>query len=133
MFTSTGIFHYDPLPGTKHYQPWWGLVSCDLELLTYYAWFLTRYGIEVETSNLWGPHISVLKGEEPPNPAAWKKYEDYEVEFHYNHIIRFDNGRHAWVDIYSEDLSAIREELGFPPKPWFHMTIGRLVRPFKES
>jgi hypothetical protein len=130
MFTSSGIFHYDPLPGTKHYEPWWALLSCDQQIAEYYAWFLKRQGVEVETANLWGVHVSVLKGEVPPNLENWGKYEDFEVEFHYNHFIRHDNGKHAWVDIYSEDLSAIRQELGFPAKPWYHLTIGRLIRPY---
>lgn len=126
MFNSSGIFHYDPLPNSKHYEPWWGLLKCDDQIVKYYAWLLKRQGVEVDTVSLWGTHISVFKGEVPPNNVNWKKYEDYEVEFNYNHIIRFDNGRHAWIDIYSEDLSAIREELGFPFKPWFHLTIGRI-------
>lgn len=130
MFTSTGIFHYDPLPGTKHYEPNWALLKCDEDIANYYAWHLKKHGVEVDPFNLWGVHVSSLKGDLPVNPEVWGKYEGYEVEFHYNHIIRYDNGKHAWVDVYSEDLSAIREELGFPPKFWYHLTIGRLVRPF---
>lgn len=77
-----------------------------------------------------GTHVSLLKGDSPPNPEYWGKYEGFEVEFHFNHLIRYDNGKHAWTDVYSEDLSAIREELGFPPKFWYHLTVGRLVRPY---
>jgi hypothetical protein len=131
MFTSTGILHYDPLPGSKHYEPWWGLLQCDDQIAKYYTWHLKRHGVEVDPANLWGVHVSILKGESPPKPEVWGKYEDYEVEFHYNHLIRYDNGKHAWVDVYSEDLSKIREELGFAPKFWYHLTIGRLIRPYE--
>lgn len=132
MFTSTGILHYDPGVGTKQFDPWWALLECDDDIAKYYAWMLKRRGVEMYPNDkgLWGTHISVMKGDPAPNPVAWKKYEGYEVEFHYNHLIRYDNGKHAWVDVYSEDLSQIREELGFGPKYWYHLTVGRLVRPF---
>jgi hypothetical protein len=135
MFTSTGILYYDPGLGTKQFEPWWALLLCDNEISRYYAWQLRRQGIEVHSNDkgLWKTHVSVMKGEAPANPSLWKKYDGYEVEFHYSHIIRYDNGEHAWVDVYSEDFSAIREELGFPCKPWYHMTVGRLMRPFKDQ
>lgn len=134
MFTSTGILRYDCNQG-KYRQPWWALLECDDQISNYYTWLAKRYGLEIHSNanGLWGTHVSVLKGDEPPKPAAWGKYEGYEVEFHYTHIVRYDNGEHAWVDVYSEDLSAIREELGFTFKPWYHMTVGRLVRPFNHT
>lgn len=133
MFTSTGILHYDPGLGSKRYDPWWALLICDDELARYYAWQLKKHGVEVYPNDkgLWGTHVSVLKGAVPENQINWGKYEGYEVEFHYNHLIRYDNGKHAWVDVYSEDLSYIRQELGFDSKPWYHLTIGRLVRPYE--
>lgn len=130
MFQSTGILQYDPVSGTKHDEPWWALIKCDQGIADYYAWFLKRYGIEVNTFNLWDIHISVLKGEVPPNQENWGIYDGYEFNFYYNHIIRWDNGKHAWVDIYSEELSAVREAMGFPPKLWYHLTIGKLIRPY---
>ena len=132
MHTSTGILHYDPGKGQKHYDPWWALLLCDDELALYYAWQLKRHGVPVHPNDkgLWGTHVSVLKGDVPLNQAAWGKYQDFEVEFHYNHLIRYDNGKHAWIDVYSDDLSEIRRELGFDAKPWYHLTIGRLVYPF---
>lgn len=135
MFTSSGILQYDPGKGNKKFEPNWALLICDDEISSYYTWHLKRHGWETFSNDkgLWGTHISVMKGEEIPNPTNWGKYEGYEVEFHYNHIIRFDNGKHAWIDIYSEDLSAIREELGFTFKPWYHLTIGRLMRPYVHN
>lgn len=135
MFTSSGILQYDPGKGRKNFEPDWALLLCDDELSRYYAWQLKKRGIETYSNDngLWGTHISVMKGEPILKPKAWGKYEGYEVEYHYNHIIRFDNGKHAWIDIYSEDLSFIREELGFTFKPWYHLTVGRLVRPFTHS
>jgi len=133
MFTSSGILQYDPGKGLKHFDPWWALLVCDDEVSRYYAWLLKRHGVEVYPNDkgLWGTHVSVLKGAVPPNQDNWGKYQDFEVEIHLNHLVRYDNGKHAWVDVYSEDLSAIRQELGFDAKPWYHLTIGRLVRPFE--
>lgn len=134
MHTSTGILRYDCNQG-KYVEPWWALLECDQQIADYYTWHLKKRGIEVVSNSkgLWGTHISVMKGETPPHPEFWKKYQGYEVEFNYTHLIRHDNGEHAWVDVYSEDLSAIRQELGFPFKPWYHLTIGRLVRPYTHS
>jgi hypothetical protein len=134
MFTSTGILRYDCNRG-KYVEPWWALLECDDQIANYYTWQLKKRGIEVvsNSKSLWGTHISVMKGETPPQPESWKKYKGFEVEFNYTHLIRHDNGEHAWVDVYSEDLSAIRQELGFPSKSWYHMTIGRLVRPYTHS
>ena len=132
MFSTTGTLHYDPQAG-KTFDLWWALLQCDEQLAEYYAWLLKRRGVEVHSNakGLWGTHVSVLKGDPPPNPEAWGKYEGFEVEFHYNHLIRYDNGKHAWTDVYSEQLSEIRMELGFTAKPWYHLTVGRLVRPYE--
>jgi hypothetical protein len=135
MFTSTGTLLYDPGKGLKKFDPWWALLLCDNEIARYYALQLKKQGIEVFSNDkgLWKTHISVMKGETPPNPEAWTKYDSMEVEFYYSHVIRSENGEHAWVDVYSEDLANIRQELGFGFKPWFHLTIGRLVRPHRHS
>jgi hypothetical protein len=135
MFTSTGILYYDPGKDLKKFDPWWALLLCDNELSRYYAWLFKRQGMEVFSNDngLWKTHISVMKGDVPPNPEAWAKYDGQEVEFNHSHIIRSENGEHAWIDVYSEDLSSIRQELGFVFKPWFHMTVGRLVRPYRDK
>lgn len=135
MLTSTGVLQYDPGKGTKQFDPWWALLTCDDEICKYYAWQMKRRGVELYPNDkgLWGTHVSVLKGDVPIDPSKWGKYQDYEVKFHYNHLVRYDNGKHAWVDVYSEDLSFIRQELGFDAKPWYHLTIGRLVRPFEVN
>ena len=132
MFTSSGILQYDPGQGSKQFDPNWAILICDDELSRYYSWFLKRYGIETFSNDkgLWKTHVSVMKGDAIQNPVNWAKYDGYEVEFHYNHIVRFDNGKHAWLDVYSEDLAALREELGFDFKPWYHLTVGRFVRPY---
>lgn len=135
MFTATGVLKYDPGKGTKGYDPHWALLMCDDEISAYYAWLLKRHGQEVHSNDkgLWKTHVSVMKGEVPPILDKWGKYDGCELTFHYTNQIRYENGKHAWVDVYSEDLSAVREMYGFPFKPWYHLTIGRLVRPYVTS
>ena len=130
MFTSSGILQFDPLKGTKRYEPGWCLVSCSNEIARYYAWHLKRHGMEVNPQSPWGTHISVIRGEPLPDPSCWGKFEGLEVEFHYSHLLRHDNGQHAWLEVYSDDLAEVRKSFGFPHKPWFHLTVGRLERPY---
>lgn len=123
--TGTGYLVFDPLRGTKHFEPWWALLACDDQIPRYYAWFLARQGKPVWVTGLWGTHVSVVKHEEPPDKAAWGV--GGEVEFRYTPQVRWDNGKHAWLDVYSPALSQVRTSLGLPAKEWFHLTIGRLA------
>lgn len=122
---STGYLRFDPLRGTKHFDPWWALLMCDEGIPELYAWFLRKYGIATEPSTLWGCHVSVIKGQEPSNKSQWGKRFD-PIEFWYTNQIRWDNRKHAWLDVFSPDMSKIRESMGLPPKCFFHLTVGRL-------
>lgn len=133
MFYSSGYLQVDPLPGTKHFEPWWALLICDKDIAGYYSWHLKKFGIESNTANLWGIHISITRGEEPPNKELWNKQNGKLFNFGYDGFIRFDNGEHAWIDIYSEELSNFRESLGLIPKNKFHLTIGRLKYTFTKD
>lgn len=123
---STGTLCFDPKQNTKHFEPWWAVVECDDGIIEYYAWFLKKRGIPLMINKLWGAHISAIKGEEPPLKEHWGK--TVEVEFWYTNQTRFDNGKHAWLDVYSPQLRDIRKELGLlVEKDRFHMTVGRWV------
>ncbi len=126
MFLSTGNIQYDPLKGTKHFDPWWVLLRCDDDIAYYYAWLLKRHGIEVEPFNLWGVHVSAVKGEKPADLNLWGKLEGAELRLNYENWIRFDNGEHAWLDVYSQDLCDFRRSLGLSEKNKYHLTVGRL-------
>src|SRR4051812_19442165 len=86
--TATGEFHFDPGFGTKHYDPWGALLVTDEEIIRYYAWFLKRRGKPVWLSRLWGPHVSVVKHEEPPCKTLWGTAFP-PVEFRYSDLIRW--------------------------------------------
>lgn len=121
--SGTGTITFDMHRGTKHFEPWWALVICDDEIIRYYAWFLKKWGKPVDLSTLWKTHISWIKGDEPPHKRMWGKRQ--MVKFYYTNQIRFDNHKHAWLDVYSPDLSNLRQELGLPAKERYHLTIGR--------
>lgn len=122
---SVGKLAFDPLQGTKHYDPWWMLLVTDGEIQRLYGWFLKRYGIVAMPNKLWGPHVSIIKHEEPPDKTLWGGI-DRDIVFRYTTNIRWDNGMHAWLDVYCPMLSEVRQQFGLPAKEWFHMTLGRI-------
>ena len=124
--TSTGWVHFDPGKGTKHFDAWWALLICDEEILKYYAWLALKYGVVIQTGSRWRSHVSFIKGQKPQRMPFWGRRECQKVEFRYSNVIRWDNGKHAWLDVYSPELNEIRKELGIPPKDTYHLTIGRL-------
>lgn len=124
-FRGTGKLRIDLKPGSKHFEPWWALVLCDEEICNYYAWHLKKWGREIEYGRLWGAHISAIKGEEPRDKSKWRKINQ-TIEFWYTNQICYDNGKHAWLNVYSPQLSEIRVSLGLSVKPRYHLTIGRL-------
>ncbi|AWM36798.1 hypothetical protein GobsT_53430 [Gemmata obscuriglobus] len=125
---STGHVLYDPGLGTRAFDPWWLILLCDRGIVDYYAWLLLRYGIALHKGSTFGPHVSVVKGIEPPVRESWG-YDPGPVTFHYSNVVRWDNGRHAWLDVWSPELAELRARLGFDgaPKMSFHLTLGRLV------
>lgn len=125
-FRSEGTLRVDPGHGTKHFEPWWALVACDDQIVRYYGWLLKRRGCAVDFNRLWGAHISAVKGAEPLDKGVWCGLEGRAVEFWYSNQIRTDNGVHAWLDVFSPDLAAVRRELGVFDKIFFHLTLGRL-------
>lgn len=124
---STGRLVFDPPPPNKT-GPYWAILACDKGIVDFYSWLLRRNGIEIEKGSTWGPHISVVKGEEPPNKVFWGSHIARELSFRYTNVVRWDNGYHAWLDCWSEELNDVRRALGLPDKPdmSFHLTLGRL-------
>lgn len=127
-FSSIGTITYDPKKG-KYFEPWWAILECDPEILRYYKWLLLKEGIAIQKGSLWGAHITWIRGEEPPNKSPWGKYEALEIEFRYSNSLRYDNGRHIWLDVYCPKFNEMRVELGLTllRQMSLHLTIGRLV------
>lgn len=128
---STGYLQFDPQEGTKYFEPNWALLMVDQDIVEYYCWHSKKWGKPINPNRLWGAHVSAVKGEEPVNRELWG-YDFGEITFYYTNIIRYDNGCHAWLDVWCDRLHEIRYELGLPPKidfgghpRHFHLTLGR--------
>ena len=133
-YEAEGTLFFDPGKGTKHYDPYWCIVKVDPDLARYYRWHLLNWGQATHPPNsLWGFHISAIKGEEPlRNKEKWGKYHDHIVKFYYGKYVSYSNGRHAWLNCYCEELTALREFYGLDVnnrKLKYHATLGRLKRP----
>lgn len=121
-FKSKGTLWFDPQKG-KRFDPWWALLITEEDIVDYYRWILKKWGIDTEPNKLWGPHISVIKGQEPADKTLWgTQFEP--VEFWYTNQIRFDNDKHAWLDCFSPEMYDIRIKMGLPGKSFYHMTLG---------
>lgn len=134
QYKSKGILKYDPGKGSKHYEPNWCLLLLEDDLYKYYSWFMNKEGEPINKPNsLWGFHASVIKGEAPTkNLDKWAFNDGKEIEFWYGNYISWSNGRHAWMNLYCEELSQLRDFYGLYTnggKLKYHMTLGRLKNP----
>ena len=131
-FESTGTLIYDPhgrsaKSAHKVSEPWWLLLMCDQEIVNYADYWLKKRGIYSYKYSLYGSHVSVIKGEVPPNRKLWKKYHGKKIKFQYSNQCN-DNGKYWWLFVNCPELTKIRVELGLPKDPpyfRFHLTIGR--------
>jgi len=130
--SSVGRLKFDPGEGTKHFDPWWCVLEVDDGIVELHRWLSKKYGKPVCKNHLWGAHVSVIKGDRPEQNSELWGYDFGALEFHYSNTIRYDNGCHAWLDVYCERLGEVRELFGLPnitskgehPKH-YHMTLGR--------
>ncbi len=131
-FKSTGTLIYDPHGRSpksrrKVSDPWWVLLMCDQDIVNYANYWLRQKSIYTFRHSLYGSHISIVKGEEPPRKDLWKKYHGVKVSFEYSNAIN-DNGKYWWLFVKCPFFEKIRKELGLPGIPpyfRFHLTVGR--------
>lgn len=133
MFSAKGTLVYDP-ESRIVFEPWWLLLKTDKSILDYYQhWIKSIYDVDFIRQTVWGPHVSVNRGDIPPDIMKWRKYDGEVVDYKYSNRIY----RKHWffcVEVYSTRLEDIREEMGLsrlPPKG-FHMTIGRIDKTYLE-
>lgn len=78
--------------------------------------------------SVWGPHISVIRGERRPNRDNW--YVDHGKSFTItiDEKIKRNRKGYFWVHATSKELEKVRTSMGLPPRPSppFHLTIGKL-------
>ena len=129
MYKIHGKITYDPKvaigKNDTMFKPWWMIISFDCDVSDFYAWLIKKKtGLKLQSS-AWGPHISVIRGEEPTDISLWGKRNGDLVEVTIDPDVR-TNSRHWWLRVHCEDAKQIRESLGLPKDGSFglHLTIG---------
>lgn len=105
----------------------WLHAMIDDEICRYYAAMVEkRFGIKLHWKSMWGGHVSVVRGEEILiNQDKWGHDKEREIVINYSHDI-YTNGHHWWLNVESEEISAIRKFYGLPGEErHLHLTIGR--------
>ena len=78
-------------------------------------------------------HLTILTISSPDgNISEWAKFDGEVITFYYSNYIKYSNGRHCWMDLYSPRLAEIRDYYGLyvnGGKLKYHMTLGRLKNP----
>lgn len=124
---STGILAYDPQAKGIDPRAWWLILRTCPDLARYQRRWLkmfhrARFTVQKPA---WNSHVSIVRGEDPPNAEAWGRHEGESVEFEYEQVLH-TNGVHYWLEVECSRLSELRVELGLsalPSRP-FHLTVG---------
>lgn len=131
-----GTFRYSPELRTGSLERrdggstrWWLIIDCDPELGRFlrHLYTLATYRTRAIQAPLWGTHISVIRGEQPPNQTEWGRLQGAEVQFDCEPQVQETDG-YLWVAVVCEQALEQRELLGLPrePQPPLHLTIGNL-------
>lgn len=134
--TTTGTFRYSPtIRGDSTTRRdggstvWWLILDCDPELgrLLRHFYRKSRCNTVMPQPPLWGTHVSVIHGDEPPDKAHWKRLAGLEVEVEYALDVQVTHD-YLWVPAWCPLALEHRAELGLPPEPDppLHLTFGNL-------
>jgi hypothetical protein len=80
---SKGILRKDPRRKNIKFLPWWLIIEADPELGRYYLQMTNwEYRSHFQLQKpAWGPHVTIVRGEEPPNIGFWNALTSVEVGF----------------------------------------------------
>lgn len=120
--------------GTLSYSPNKLILSIDPGINNFYRSLIPRW-IPLN-SQMYPPHISVVRKEIPKSMEFWGVSEGEQIEFGYSPIIQWGT-MYYWLDCYSRRLEEIREQLGLPLatqypclregfRKTFHTTLGNV-------
>lgn len=135
--TTSGTFRYSPtIRGESTARrdggstEWWVILDCDPELgrLLRHFYQQSRFRTVSPQPPLWGTHVSVVRGEEPPDRAKWKARNGVAVELEYVWAVEESRG-YLWVPVWCPAANDLRIELGLSaePNPPMHLTFGNLL------
>lgn len=127
-----GILEYDPDRGAmKKKKDFWLVLQLPLSLVRYYQYFLkTDLHLDVKDPQ-WGAHVSIVRGENPPNIEYWKKYNGQKVKIKFYPYVeeikdKKQPGSFYVIEFEDDFISEIRNELGLTSKYFkYHITVGR--------
>ena len=138
-FQSQGTFRFSPPLNKKgditrrdgQTTQWWLILECDREIGRYFRhlYELKHHHTKQLQEPLWGSHISVIRGEVPPNLAEWKSLDGQKVTFEYGFEIEFYQ-QFAVVSAQCNQALDYREALGLEREPSYplHLTIGNVAK-----
>ncbi len=97
---------------------WWLILQCDPDVGRYLR---LLYALDVRHTRqlsdpLWGPHVSIVQNEMPPDLTQWRALEGEPQEI----------GEYVFYPVACAEALAYREALGLPREPrWpLHLTFG---------
>lgn len=128
---ATGVIEYDPpRDDMKKKKDYWCVLNMSNDLVKLYQYFMKSVKHVHMCDPAWGSHVSIVRGENPTNPEAWKKYNGKQLSIHYYpEIIEIKDakkpGSFYVIEFESPELEEIRKELGLMAHKKFHLTIGR--------
>jgi hypothetical protein len=134
LLRASGILRYSPeiRPGSHTRRDggssyWWLIIDCDPELGRYlrYLYEQAYWQTRPLTSPLWGPHISVIRGEQPADTRDWGRGNGERIEFDYTPEAE-EIHRYVWHPVRCDAVLDLREHYGLArePAPPLHLSIG---------
>ncbi len=127
MYQSTGIVRCVSSQAKPGY--FWIYLSCCEDLGRYYRYAARylNYRLIRLMKPAWGVHITVVRQEKCPRlfRSIKARWEGLELGFSYKNLR--SNGKHAWLDVESDELRYLRTSLLLPEDPpefGLHCTVG---------
>lgn len=119
--------------GRVHCDDDWYLLSLGPDFGEYFR--ESVLAVETDVTFVGKPHISIIKSESPCRKIKQfgRAFVNEIVEFKVHELLQYENGRHIWVNCFSERLCEIREYFNLPVfrqdkqfRVNFHSTLARL-------
>jgi hypothetical protein len=123
-------------------RPWTAIIKVDPNVVNAYLKDLRSQGIAI-SQPAWGPHVTFVRGERPPNtwgfdrhdgPPKWNLFNGLSITIELDPALQSNAKGHYWLNIVSSkiegtetDLRGLRYALGLTvaPRIPLHLTIGK--------
>lgn len=106
---------------------WWLILECEPDVGRYlrHLHHLDTHRTGLLSDPLWGPHVSIVQDERPPEMRLWRSLEGQPMTFEYR-CPPEDIGAYVFYPVACAEALDYREALGLPREPRrpLHLTIG---------